>query len=152
MAYDSIELIVIAALAIVGVVGGIPQLLVWIKLRPHLRITQGAISKLPNENYKYQLHLGIENQSKLLQRNGDASNVVADFFVVDKNGVQSGATTNLMISTYLCSGTKIPKDLEAYLSLIPDGNPYSIIFRATSAEGNAAKKKIAFDAAPVLYS
>jgi hypothetical protein len=115
MAYDSIELIVIAVIALLGAAGGIPQIFRWIKPKPHLKITEGTISRLPNDNYKYQIKLEVENQSKLLQRNGDASNVTADFFVVDKNGVQSGATTNLLISSYLCAGTKIPKEFEAYL-------------------------------------
>ncbi len=152
MADGSIELIFIAVLAILGAAGGVPQMIRWIKPKPHLKITKGTISKLPDDNYKYQIHLEIENQSKLLQRSGDASNVTADFFVIDKNGFQSGATTNLMISSYLCPGTKIPKDLEAYLSLIPDGNPYSIIFRASSAEGSVDKKRISLEAAPILYT
>jgi len=152
MPYDSIVLIVITVLAILGVLGGIPQMLKWMKPAPHLRINQATISKLPGDHYKYQIHLEIENESKSLQRNGDASSVTADYFVIDKKGVQCGATSNQMISSYLCAGTKILKDMEAYLSLIPEGNPYTIIFRTVSAEGNTAKKRIVYEANPIDYT
>ena len=152
MAYDSIELAVIAVLAVLGAAGGIPQMLRLIKAKPHLKITEATISKLANENYKHQIHLEVQNVAKLLKRNGDASEVTADYLVIDKNGVQYGATVNQMLSSYLCAGTRIQKDTEAYFSLIPERNPYTIVFRVSCAEGEMAKKKITYEATPIIYT
>ncbi len=103
------------------------------------------ISKLPNDNYKYQIHLELENEAKILKRNGDASNVAAEYFIVNKNGVQWASVSAQLVSPYLLSGTKILKNIEAFHSLVPEENPYSIIFRITCNEDVTIKKKILYN-------
>jgi hypothetical protein len=90
--------------------------------------------------------LEVENQTKWWKRNSDASNVVGEYYIIDKNGVQSGAVTNQSIATYLVAGAKVVKDMEGYHSILPDANPHSIIFRATCPEHIGAKQKITYEA------
>jgi hypothetical protein len=85
--------------------------------------------------------LEVENQTKWWKRNSDASNVVGEYYIIDKNGVQSGAVTNQSIATYLVAGAKVVKDMEGYHSILPDANPHSIIFRATCNEHIGVNKK-----------
>jgi hypothetical protein len=152
MPYENVVLSLIALLGVLGAVGGIPQMLRWVKIKPHLRIKNATISKLPNENYKFQLQFEVENERKTLTRNGDASNVTFDYYVVDKDSFQRGATFDQAISPYLLAGLKTVKETEAYLALTPEGNPYSIIFRVTCKEGNSTVEKIAFKTPPIEYA
>jgi hypothetical protein len=152
MTYDGIELLLISILGLLGVVGGIPQMSRWIKPKPHLKIFKATISKQPNDNYKYQMHLEIKNEVKLGRRNGDASNVNAEYFVMDKNGVQLASVSNQSVSLYLLAGTRILKDIEAYHSLLPEGNPHSIVFRVTCSEKETAKLKIIYDASSMIFT
>jgi hypothetical protein len=146
------ELAVALLLGVLGALGGIPQLLQQIKPKPRLKITEAQITKLPEDNYKYQVHLMVQNETKFWRRNADATNVTADYYVIDKNDVQCAAAKGQMLAEYLCAGIKIQKDTEAYHSLTPEGNPYSVIFMVTCAEGGTAKKRIPYEAAPIIYS
>ena len=146
------ELAIALLLSILGVLGGIPQLLRQLKPKPRLKITEAQIIKLPEDNYKYRVHLMVQNETKFWRRNGDATNVTADYYVIDKNGVQYAAAQGQMLAEYLCAGIKIQKDAEAYHSLVPEGNPYSVILKVTCAEGGRAKKMIPYEAAPIVYS
>ncbi len=141
-----------ALLAVFGVLGGVPQLLKLLKPKPRLKITQATISKLPEENYKYNVQLGVQNQTRWWRRNGDATNVTADYYVVDKDGVQCVAALSLALSQYLITNATIRRELEAFHSLTPDGNPFQVIFKVACAEGIGAKKVLAYDASPIVYS
>jgi hypothetical protein len=140
--------VTVAVLAVLGSLGGIPQLLKLIKPKPHLVINQVSITKLPNDNYKYQIRLEIQNVTKLFSRTTDASNVVAEYYMMDKNGVQWGNLTNQTVTPYLVAGTKIVKDIEVFHSLNPEGNPYQIVFRILCNEKVTTKQKISYNAVP----
>jgi hypothetical protein len=146
------ELAAAIILGVLGAFGGVPQILRWLKPKPRLKITAADISRLQAENYKYQVHLEVENQTRLWRRNGDATNVTADYYVVDKDGVQCVAALGLMLSQYLCADAKIRKELEAYHSLTPDGNPFSVIFKVSCTEGASARKVLAYEASPIVYT
>ena len=152
MAYDIFELAIFAMLGVAGLFGGIPQLIRWTKPRPNLTITKVAIERLPGDNYKYQIHMEIENRSKFWRRNSDATNVNADYYMINKDGVQCGAASNQTVASFLVAGAKILKDVESFHSLVPEGNPYSIVFRVTCQELVAAKKKIMYQASPMVYA
>lgn len=152
MLYGSVVLIIVAVLGILGLLGGIPQLLRWIKPKPHLKISNVAVLKLPTENYKFKLHFEVENELKSWKRCGDASNVTSDYHVVDKESVQRGGAYDQAVSQYLLAGLKISKDTEMYLALMTEGNPYRIIFRVNCKEGYSATKIVPFVADPILYS
>ena len=153
MAYDSVALAIVAMLlGFLGLLGGIPQMLRWIKPRPHLKITNATVLKIPNENYKFQLHFEVENERKSWKRSGAASNVTSDYYVVDKDSVQRGGTYDQAVSQYLLAGLKMLKDTDMYLALTPEGNPYRIVFRVMCKEGYSATKIVAFEAQPILYS
>jgi hypothetical protein len=132
--------------------GGMPQIFKWIKPKAHLKIIKAAISKFPEDNFRYQIHLEIENEAKLLERNSDASNVTAEYFILDKNGVQWASASNQSVSLYFLAGTKILKDIEVRHSLMPEGNPYSVVFRVACNEGSPRKKKIAFEATSMIFA
>ena len=149
---NELVLIVIGILGVLGVFGGIPQILKWLKPKPRLRITAADISRLQAENYKYEVHLEVENETRFWRRNGDATNVTADYYVVDKDGVQCVAALGLMLSQYLCADAKIQRTLEAYHSLTPDGNPFSVIFKVSCTEGASARKVLAYEASPIVYT
>ncbi len=151
MAYDSVGLAIVFVLGLLGVLGGVPQILRLTRPKPHLKITDATISKLADENYKFQLHFEVENERKLWNRSGDATNVTSDYYVVDKDSVQRGGTYDQAVSQYLLAGLKTVKDTEMYLALVPEGNPYRIIFRVACKEGYSATKKVAFEANPILY-
>jgi hypothetical protein len=135
--------VAVAVLGVLGSIGGVPQLLNLIKPKPHLVINQASITKLPNDNYKYQIRLEVQNVTKLFSRTTDASNVVAEYYMMDKNGVQWGTLTNQTVTPYLVAGTKAVKNIEAYHSFMPEGNPYQIVFRVTCNEKAVAKQKSA---------
>jgi hypothetical protein len=145
MDYEVIAFLSLGILAFLGVVGGIPQIFSWVKAKPSLKITKATISKLPNDNYKYQIHLEIENEAKTLRKNGDASNVTAEYFIINKNSVQWASVSNQIVIPYLLAGTKILKDLDAFHSLTPSEGPYTIVFRVTSNERRDVKRKITYD-------
>ena len=150
MAYDGFELLLFSVLGLLGVVGGVPQVFRWIKPKPHLKIVEVTISKLPDDNYKNQVHLEVANEAKLWTRNGDASNVTLEYFMIDKNGVQCAYAPRELVCAYLLSGTKVQKDTEAYHVLMPEGNPYSVIFRVTCNEGGIVKHTVSYDALSVM--
>jgi hypothetical protein len=152
MTYDIVLLVLVAVLGIIGLLGGVPQLLSWIKPKPHLAIVKATVQRLTGDNYRYQVHLEVENQLKFLRRNGDASNVTAEYYMINKDGFQCGGASDQMVCSFLVAGAKILKDSEAFYSLVPEGNPYSIVFRVICHEKVAAKKKIAYDAAPLIYA
>jgi hypothetical protein len=152
MAYEDIGLLLVIASGLLGVVGGMPQIFRWIKPKAHLKIIKAAISKFPDDNFRYQIHLEIENEIKLLERNSDASNVTADYFIIDKNGIQWASGSNQSVSLYFLAGTKILKDIEVRHSLMTDGNPYSVVFRVTCNEGRSTKKKIAYEATSMIFA
>ena len=75
---NEFELVIIGMLGVLGALGGIPQILKLLKPKPRLKITQATISKLPSENYKYQVQLAVQNETRWWRRNGDATCVTAD--------------------------------------------------------------------------
>ncbi len=141
MSYDSIDTTVFVVLGVLGLLGGIPQILRWAKPKPHLRITEAKIVRLPNENYKFRFHLEIENERVGWKRNGDASDVGYEFYVVDKESVQRGSASAQAVTQLLLAGFKTRKETEVFLSLPPDGNPYTVVFRVTCREGDTFTKK-----------
>ncbi len=151
MALESIELFVVAVSLLFGLLGGVPQIVRWIKPKPTLAIGDAKISRLPDENYKYRFHLEVENKKLSFRRNGDASNITFDFYVIDKDGLQRGGTFDQIITQYLLAGITVAKETDVYLSLPPDGNPYTVVFRVVCREGQEAMKKVAFEAPPLVY-
>jgi len=149
---EAVGLILALALGALGFIGGIPQMLFWLKPKPHLKIIKASVDRLTGDNYKYRIHLEIENQEKFLRRNGDASNVTAEYYMINKDGVQCGGATDQMVCSFLVAGAKILKDHEDFYSLIPDGNPYTIVFRIRCQEKMSAKKKLAYNASPLVYA
>ena len=152
MAYDIVQLTIFTVLGFAGLLGGIPQMLQWAKPHPCLAIMKAGVQRLPNDNYKYQIHLEVENQSKFWRRKGDATNVTADYYMISKDGVQCGAASDQVVASFLVPGARIVKEAEAFHSLVPNGNPYSIVFRVKCQESVTAKKKIVYEAAPVAYA
>jgi hypothetical protein len=142
---DTFELAVIALLAILSAVGGIPHLIQWVKQRPHLKIINPSIAKQTSDNFRYSLHLEVENERKWWRKSGDASNIVGEYYLIDKNGFLWGAVSNQLMSSYLPAGTRITKDIEGYHTLSPEGNPHSIIFRVTCNESVIAKQRISYE-------
>ncbi len=152
MSYDIIESAVFLALGILGLAGGLPQIIRWAKPNPHLQINKVTVERAPNDNYKHKIHLELENQTKGLARNGDATNITLDYFIINKTGTQTAITQNQTLSAYLVAGAKILTDIEAYHSLVPEGNPYSIIFMIKSRETATVKKRITYNADKIEYA
>ncbi len=136
----------IALLAVFAAVGGVPHVLQWIKAKPQLKIVKATITKLSNDNFRHHIQLEIENRTKWWRKKGDASNVIGEYYLIDKNGVQCGYVTGQVISPYLVAGAKVLKDIEGYHTFLPDGNPYTIVFRATCNENAVAKHTITYQA------
>jgi len=149
---NELELVIIGMMGILGALGGIPQILKLLKPKPRLKITQATISKLPAENYKYQVQLAVHNETRRWRRNDDATNVTANYYVIDKDGVQCVAALGLVLSQYLIIDATIRRELEAFHSLTPDGNPFQVIFKVSCAEGVGAKMVLAYDSSPIVYS
>jgi hypothetical protein len=116
------------------------------KPKPRLRILKASITKMPNEDFKHNIHLEVENQKNWWRKNCDASNVMEEYYMIDKNGVQCGFVSGQIVSTYLVAGAKVLKDIEDYHSFLPEGNPYSIVFRVTCNEGVTSRQKIKYEA------
>ncbi len=152
MGYETVELARVAALALFGGLGGIPQLLKLAKVRPHLKVTEASVVKAVEDNYKYKIHLAVNNETKFLHRNGDATGLTAEYYVVDKDGVQCGSLESQPVTQVLVSGAKIFKDAEGYHTLLPEGNPHTIVFRVTCREGETARRKIQYEATPIVYA
>ena len=87
----------------------------------------------------------MENQVASWRKNGDATNVVGDFFLIDQTGNQKGFVTGQLITPFLLTGTRASKNIESFHSLPLEGRPYKVVFRVTCNEGVAAKKLITFD-------
>ncbi len=141
---DTFEVIVLVFLAVFSVLGGIPHLFQWLKPKPHLKITSATIEKQSSDNFRYDVHMEVENQKRWWNRSSDASNIVGEYFMIDKNGFQWGAVSNQAISSYLLPGTKTVKDIEGYHSLSSEGNPYLVIFRVTCNEKGVAKQRVTY--------
>ncbi len=151
MAYETVELSIVVALAVFGTIGGIPELLRLAKSRPHLKVAEASVVKATDDNYKYKIHLAIANEARFWRRNGDATHVVAEYYVVNKDGVQCGSVESQPVSQVLVAGATILKDTEGFHTLLPEGNPHSIVFRLSSGEGGFARKKIVYEASPITY-
>ncbi len=152
MGYETVELAIVAAFALFGALGGVPQLLKLAKVRPHLKIVEAAVVKAADDNYKYKIHLAVNNEVKFLHRNGDATSVTAEYYVVNKEGVQCGSLESQPVTQVLVAGAKILKDAEGYHTLLPEGNPHTIVFRVNCREGDIARKKIQYEATPIVYT
>lgn len=152
MAFDSIEIGALTILGFLGLVGGIPQLLKWITPKPHLKINDATINRIPNENHKFHLQLEVENERKSWKRNCDASDLVYEFYIMDKESIQRGSASGQTVAQHLLAGFKIKKEAEVFLSLPPEGNPYTVLFRIVCREGNVVTKIMALEAPPIEYS
>jgi hypothetical protein len=138
--------VLFVSLSILSMAGGIPHLLQWVRHKPHLKITKATIAKQINDDFRYHVHLEVENQRTWWRRSGDASNVLGEYYIADKHGVQGGSSSDQLMSTYLLAGTKTAKDIEGYHTLSPEGNPYSIVFRIACNETAVVKQKIVYEA------
>ena len=143
MRFQNTQLIITTLLAILGAIGGIPQIIHWIKPKPHLKITIARIEKIPNED-KIKLHLEIENEAKWWRRNSDAAYVVAEWYVMDKNHEQWGSASNVVLSPFLSPGTKLSRDFQILHQFRQEGNPHSIIVRISCEKGGHTKKTITY--------
>ena len=152
MAIDYIQITIFTVLGVIGLLGGIPQIIRWAKPKPHLTINKARVQRVQNDNYKHQIHLEVENQTKTFSRNDDATNVTVDYFIINKDNEQCATAQNQTISTYLVAGAKSITNIEAYHSLVPEGNPYSIIFLVRCKEETPTKKKIIYNAAQIEFT
>lgn len=146
IALNAFEWSLIAVVGILSVLGGVPHMFNLIKPKPHLKINESTITKLPNDSFRYRIRLEVENQTKWWKKSRDASNVIGEYYMIDKNGVQWGTVSNQILSPYLVAGAKAVKDIEGYHSFLPEGNPYTIVFRVTCDEGQIDKQKIIYKA------
>ena len=142
---DTIETVLLACVAVLSVVGAAPHLFQWIRRTPTLSIIKASVERQSSDKLGYHVHLEVENQKKWWKRNGDASNVVGEYYMIDKDGFQRGFVSGQLVSPYLLAGTKAMKDIEGFHVLSRDGNPYSIVFRVTCNESTGAKQLISYE-------
>jgi hypothetical protein len=142
---DIVEAILFASLAVLGIIGGLPHLVQWLVRRPSLEILDASIELQSANNFQYHAHLVVANRRRWWHRSGDASNVIAEYYLIDKDHVQKGFVSGQLVTPFLLIGTKAVKDAESYHSLPPEGGPYSIVFRVTCSEGAEAKRLIPYD-------
>jgi hypothetical protein len=144
MAYDSIEFtiaVIATFLSLIGIVGGIPQILQWIEPKPHLKINKAVVAKAPNGTYEFQLE--VENTTRKWRRDSDATQIIAELYVMDKDCIQWGIHHNEMLSPFLIAGAKIAKNIRTG-SFKQEGNPHTIIVRVFSKEGATAKHQLSY--------
>ena len=91
MAYANAELIiaVIATLlSLIGVVGGIPQIIEWLRAKPHLIVNKVDFikrkEKISDTNYAYDIFLEVENNSKWWRKAVDAPSFMVNATVWEK--------------------------------------------------------------------
>ena len=140
MTVDDILRIITALLSIFGAIGGIPQIIRWLRAKPHLKVN-ARFEKLLEENY-YKLHIEVLNEKKLWKRNKDATDVMAQWYIMDKNSEHWGATYNQVISPYLGVGEKVRKGFKLFHRFDPRGNPHEIVILITCDEGVVVKEKL----------
>jgi|YelNatPaOPRAMG01_1025707.scaffolds.fasta_scaffold12869_4 hypothetical protein len=125
MTFDDVLRIITSLLAILGAIGGIPQLIRWLRPKPHVKISS-RIEDLPEENC-HKLHIEVLNEKKWWKRNKDAMHVIAQWYIMDKNKEHWGATYNQAISPYLGVGEKVHKEFKIVHRFNPEGNPHTIV-------------------------
>lgn len=139
---ESAYLIVSTIALVVGAIGGIPQIIRFVKPKPQLRISDTIIEGLPEK--RIRIVFNLENKEKRWRKNADATNVIAEYFVMDKNHEQWGGVHNVVLSPYLPAGVKLPKQLAHSHSFEPTGNPYTVVLLIRCDEGVARKEKLAY--------
>jgi hypothetical protein len=145
---DTIEVVLLTVLAILSALGGVPHLLQWIKNKPCLKIIQASIDKPSRDDFRYLVHLEVENRRRWWRKSGDASNVVAEYYLIDKGALQRGYVSGQLVSPFLLSGARAAKDVEGYHVLQPEGNPYTVVFRVFCNESAWDKMIIAYEVPP----
>lgn len=138
---QTVGVIVASILGIIGVIGGIPQILQWSKPKPHLKIVELKLSRMVNLNYR--VHSIIENTKVFWSRNADARDVKAEFIELDKNRVQL-RVANTSIENIL-SGAKAEINADVGIIYRPELNPHALILRVTPSEGEKISKQIIFN-------
>lgn len=155
MSYSTPEFaiaVVATILSLIGIVGGIPQIVEWLQAKPHLKINQVNFikrkEKISETNYAYDITLEVENQSKWWRRAVDATFVYGECYSMGKDSVQFGTLQNQMVVPFLSAGAKAIKKLNMQ-SYYFDSNqrPYTVIIRLWCSEGATTKYTTEFDSA-----
>lgn len=132
--------VITSFLAALGAIGGIPQLIRWLRPKPHLKIN-ARIEDLPEENY-HKLIIEIMNEKKWWKRNKDATHVIAQWYIMDRNKEHWGATYNQVISPYLGVGEKVQKEFKIIHRFNQEGNPHTLVVLVKCEPDTQVKKVI----------
>lgn len=143
---EDIYLIISALALALGAVGGVPQIMRWMKPKPRLRIAKARIEEKPGS--RINIHLEVENERSWWRRNSDATYVTAEWYMMDKDHEQWGGVFNQTLSPYLMTGTKVSRQLSSAHTFKPEGNPHTIVIRVKCREGVLRRKKITYVATP----
>jgi hypothetical protein len=141
---ETVEVVLFSILALLGVAGAVPHFLHWIRSKPYLKIVKASIDKQSAGDFRYLVHLEVENQRRWWRKNGDASNVLAEYYIIDKDALQTGYVSGQLVSPLLLSGTRATKDIESNHLLSTEGNPFLIVFRVSCNESVRAKKLVTY--------
>lgn len=142
MKTEDIYLIVSAIALALGAVGGIPEIMRWTKPKPRLRITKARIETM--KDHRIKIHLEVKNEQKWWRRNSDASDVAAEWYMMDKNHEQWGGVFNQTVSPYLMAGTKVSREFSSVHAFKPEGNPHTVVILVRCAEGVLRREKITY--------
>lgn len=113
---EDIYLIVSALALALGAVGGIPQIMRWLRPKPRLKITKANIEGSPES--RIRIDIEVKNEEKWWGRNRDATFVTAEWYMIDKDHEQWGAVFNQTLSPYLSAGTKVSRQHSSAHSFI----------------------------------
>jgi hypothetical protein len=153
MANTNAELIIAViatVLSLIGVVGGIPQIIEWLRAKPHLRVNKVDFikrkEKISDTNYAYDIFLEVENHSKWWKKAVDATFVYGECYSMGKDMVQFGTLQNQMVAPFLSAGAKVRKNLNMNQYYFDSkGSPYTVIIRLWCREGATTKYTTKFD-------
>jgi len=140
---EDIYLIVSAFALVLAAIGGIPQIRRWITPKPKLKIVETRIEEMPAENRNI-LHLEVQNEKKWWRRGCDATDVVAEWYIMDKDYEQWGATFNQVLSPYLMTGAKVSKEFSIVHRFRPEGNPHTIVVLVKCREDVRKRERITY--------
>jgi hypothetical protein len=139
---QDIYLLVSALALALGAVGGIPQILRWLKPKPSLKIMEVEIQRTEKENH-YKLHLKVINEIKWWRRRSDAKGVKSEMFIMDKNYEQQNGILNINLSNHLLAGAKVYKETVFHKNLKPK-EPYTFIVVVSCDQGVRTQEKITY--------
>jgi hypothetical protein len=127
-----------------GAIGGIPQIRRWFKPKPRLRITRAQIEERP-AMIGHVLQIEVRNKRQWWGRNRDAVDVVAGWYIMDKNFEQWSGTYNQILAPYLMAGAKVSKQFSGADRFNLEGNPYTIAILVSCREGAIVRKKLIYE-------